>query len=399
MAEPTPLRSASARRFDAVLAAHGLLGRVVELPDSTRTAADAAKAVGCEIRQIVKSLVFRGRSSGNATLILVSGANRADEPWMVRYVGEHLDRAHPEFARSATGFAIGGVPPAGHAARIPTYIDYDLLELPEVWAAAGHPNAVCRLTSAELLDLTHGRAVPVTPIPGGEDERSRWVTFDCYGTLVDWKGGFLETVRRMGLAASEGEGEQLFRHYLAEEPAVESGPYRPYREVMAETLVRAVRAGGSTLAPARAEELPESVPDWPLFPDVPEALAALRAKGARLGILSNIDRKMLDGTLGNHHVTVDAIVTAEDVRAYKPAPPHWVRFLKESRAAPSAVAHVSGSYEYDLATGGALGFRTVYVARYGPLPVGRSVDVVAPGLRELADTLPLPARPSSPGPP
>ncbi len=393
MGGATPLRGASARRFDSFLAARGLEGRVVELPDSTRTAADAAKAVGCEIRQIVKSLVFRGRSSGTPILILVSGANRVDEAWMTQFTSEPLERAHPEFARSATGYAIGGVPPAGHSSPIPTFIDYDLLELPELWAAAGHPNAVFRLTSLELLNLTHGRPVPVTPFVAGPGASAPWETFDCYGTLVDWQAGFVKTVQRIGLASTSAAGERLFRRYLAEEPTVESGAFRSYREVMIATLIRAVRhADGSELAAERARELPDSIPDWPIFPDVLPALDALRGRGTRIGILSNIDRDLLDATLARHGLVADCIVTAEAVRSYKPAPPHWIRFLKEERLLPSAVMHVSASYEYDHATAAALGFRTVYVARDGPLRPGAAVSEVIPDLVGLAD---LPVAPGS----
>ena len=386
MGGATPLRGPSARRFDSFLVAQGLEGRVVELPDTTRTAADAAKAVGCEVRQIVKSLVFRGRSSGTPILILVSGANRVDETWMAQFTSQPLERAHPEFARSATGFAIGGVPPAGHSSPIPTFIDYDLLELPELWAAAGSPNAVFRLTSRELLGLSHGRPVPVTPFVAGSDASVPWETFDCYGTLVDWRAGFVETVKRIGLAPTSGAGERLFRRYLSEERSVESGAFRSYREVMISTLIRAVQlTDGTELAPERARELPESIPEWPIFPDVLPALDALRGRGIRVGILSNIDRDLLDATLARHGLVADGVVTAEAVRSYKPAPPHWIRFLKEQRLLPSAVTHVSASYEYDHATAAALGFRTVYVARDGPLAPGATVSEVVPDLVGLAD--------------
>jgi len=375
-----------------VLAAQGLVGRTVELPDTTRTAADAARAIGCELRQIVKSLVFQGAVSGKAILILVSGANRVDEPWMVQYVGEHLARAHPEFARSATGFAIVGVPPAGHTSPIPTYIDYDLLELPEIWAAAGHPNAVCRLTSHELLRLTRGRPVPVTPFPQGTSDTTPWVTFDCYGTLVDWREGFSRTVREMALADSPGDEDRWFRAYLAAEQAVEAGAYRPYREVMTEALVGAARSLGHELSPVQASQLPQSVPSWPLFPDVPESLAELRHRGYRIGVLSNIDRDLLEGTLRAHRLSADSVVTAEDVRSYKPAPPHWIRFLKETRAAPPQVVHVSGSVEYDLETAGALGLPTVYVSRYGPPTARATVSATVSNLRELPGSLPSATR-------
>lgn len=390
--EPSPLHHRSTRRFDAVLVSHGLTGRVVELPESTRTAAEAARAVGCELRQIVKSLVFQGGVSGKPILVLASGANRVDESWMARYVGEPLTRAHPEFARSVSGFAIGGVPPAGHTSPIPTYIDCDLLELREVWAAAGHPHAVCRLTSRELLDLTHGQPVPVTPLEQRESDSTTWITFDCYGTLVDWREGFAETMRQMGLSPSAGGEDRLFRAYLAAERVVEAGPYRPYREVMAEALVQAARAEGLELSLSQAEQLPRSLPEWPLFPDVRDSLAHLRRQGFHLGILSNIDRDLLDRTLSHHGISVDFIVTAEDVRSYKPAPPHWARFLKGTGAVPSSVFHVSGSYGYDLEIAAALGFRTVYVARYGPPPAGPRVDLVIPGLRELSEAGPLASR-------
>ena len=112
MADPSPSYHESARRFDGWLRAHGLSGRVVELSDSTRTAAEAARAVGCELRQIVKSLVFRGAASGAPFLVLVAGPNRVDEAWVARYVGDALVRADPEFVREVSGFSIGGVPPA-----------------------------------------------------------------------------------------------------------------------------------------------------------------------------------------------------------------------------------------------------------------------------------------------
>lgn len=385
--EAPSLRSASARRFDSVLSTNGLTGRVVELPDSTRTAVDAAKAVGCEPRQIVKSLVFQGRSTGNPYLLLVSGANRVDEPWMARYVGEHLARAHPEFARAATGFAIGGVPPAGHLTAIPTFIDYDLLELPEVWAAAGHPHAVCRLTSTELLHLTRGRPVPVTPVPPAENPSTRWVTFDCYGTLVDWQAGFRRSVREMRLEQTEAGAERLFRRYLEEEPAVEREAYRPYREVMAETLRRVVRSEGLEFGSALADQIPAAVSAWPLFPDVPATFARLRELGYRIGVLSNIERETLARTLAQGGLTVDCCVTAEEVHSYKPAPPHWIRFFREARTEPSRVAHVSSSYDYDLETGRRLGCRTVHVNRYGPLGPGQSADEVVGGLGELPAVL------------
>src|SRR2546423_5421370 len=128
---------------------------VREFPDSTRTAADAARAVGCDVSQICKSLVFR-TEAGRAVLIIASGAHRVDEGKLAEAVGERIGKADAEFVRRATGFAIGGVPPVGHTTPIPTYLHALLVDCDEGWAAAGTPNAVFRLAGHHLLDLTSG---------------------------------------------------------------------------------------------------------------------------------------------------------------------------------------------------------------------------------------------------
>lgn len=356
---------------------------MVELPESTRTAAEAARGVGCELRQIVKSLVFRGATSGRPVLILASGANRVDETWMTRYVGEGLARGDPEFVRSVAGFAIGGVPPAGHLSTIPTYVDYDLLELPEVWAAAGHPHAVCRLTSRELLDLTHGHPVPVTPLLPPEPDTAPWVTFDCYGTLVDWRAGLLQQLERATHPSSRADRDRLFHAYVREEMHLERTGYRPYREVMTDALLRVARSEGAELSRSQAAEAPESIPDWPVFPDTREALDDLHRHGYRVAVLSNIDTDLLERTLEKLGFRADLVVTAQEVGSYKPAWNHWIRFLKRSAATPSDVWHVSGSYEYDLEPAETLGFRTVYIERYGALPANKKVDASLHGLTGL----------------
>lgn len=336
----------------------------------------------------MKSIVFRAEPSGAPVLVLVSGANRVDEAWMSGVVAERLGRADPEFVRSVTGFAIGGVPPVGHPARLRTVIDRDLLELSEVWAAAGHPHAVCRLSSRELLELVGGTVASVTPVtPAGPTER--WVTFDCYGTLVDWRAGFVRAAVRLGLADSPAAGDRLFRAYLEAERDIEGATYRSYRDVVAETVERAVRSVGGHVTLDTARQLPESIPEWPAFSDVPESLDSLRRQGLRIGILSNIDRDLLAGTFARQGISADAVVTAEDVRSYKPGPPHWIRFLKSTGAEPRDVVHVSASYEYDLETAAALGFPTVYVARYVPLDAARTVSHQLTGLSGLPSCPPV----------
>jgi 2-haloalkanoic acid dehalogenase type II len=379
-----PPQHPSAQRVDRALTARGLSGRVLELPASTRTAADAARAIGCSVRQIVKSLVFRLAGSGEPVLVLTAGDHRVDEEWMRRYTGERLARADPELVRSVTGFAIGGVPPLGHASPLPTYIDYGLLEIPEVWAAAGHPNALCRLTSRELLGLTRGRPVPLGPGEISDMGPTPWVTFDCYGTLVDWRAGFFRAFDALGVPDSFSERDRLFRAYLEAEQALEAGPFRPYREIMTEALVTAARLQGIELTSAKAGEVPRSIPSWPLFPDTLAGLSSLQDRGLQLAILSNIDRDLLEGTLAAQQLPADLLVTAEDVRSYKPELAHWIGFLRRTGAQPHDVLHVAGSYEYDIESARSLGFRTAYVERYEPPPLGVEVGG---SVRSLADLL------------
>ncbi len=153
--------SRSASRVQEALAAAGIGARVVELPQSTRTATDAAKAVGCQVGQIAKSLVFRARESGSAVLVIASGTNRVNEAAIAEAIGEPIGKADAEFVRARTGYAIGGVPPVGHVQSIRTLIDEDLLRFDRIWAAAGTPNAVFELSAAELPRLTGGTVMRV----------------------------------------------------------------------------------------------------------------------------------------------------------------------------------------------------------------------------------------------
>lgn len=151
----------SVERVQQALRALGLGHEVVDLGSSARTAADAARAVGCRVDQIAKSLVFRLRDSRRPLLVVTSGANRVDEAKVAAVVGEPLERADADFVRAETGFAIGGVAPVGHAKPVVTLIDEHLLRFEEIWAAAGHPNTVFRLTPDDLVTMTGGRVIVV----------------------------------------------------------------------------------------------------------------------------------------------------------------------------------------------------------------------------------------------
>lgn len=153
--------SPSARKVQAALAGFGLGLDVKELDASTRTAADAAKAIGCTVAQIAKSILFRAMVSGRPVLVIASGVNRVDETKIAAYLGETLGKADAEFVRTRTGFAIGGVPPVGHAEKPEIFVDRDLFAFGEIWAAAGTPNAVFRLTPQDLARITDGTVVAV----------------------------------------------------------------------------------------------------------------------------------------------------------------------------------------------------------------------------------------------
>ncbi len=155
--------SPSAQKIQNILRGLGSNAKVIEFSESTRTAQEAADRVGCRLGQIVKSLIFKGRTSNKGILVLTSGSNRVDENMISQYAGEAIGRADPEFVRAMTGFAIDGIPPVGHAQPLETYIDEDLLQYTNVWAAAGTPNAVFELPSSDLAKITGGKTVRVKP--------------------------------------------------------------------------------------------------------------------------------------------------------------------------------------------------------------------------------------------
>lgn len=153
--------SPSAQKVQNALNQHGLSLQVVELPASTRTAQDAATAVGCAVGQIAKSLIFKAEHSQRAVLVITSGSNRVNEKLIAGHLGEPVGKADADFVRTQTGFVIGGVPPVGHANPVETFVDEDLLQYEVIWAAAGTPNAVFQLTPSDLLKIAGGRAVAV----------------------------------------------------------------------------------------------------------------------------------------------------------------------------------------------------------------------------------------------
>ena len=153
--------SPSAQKIQNLLNSLGYDYTVIEHAESTRTAQEAADRAGCQLGQIVKSLIFRGKTSGKPILVLTSGANRVDEKRISGYAGETISRADADFVRTVTGFAIGGVPPIGHAEKMETYLDEDFLSYQTIWAAAGTPNAIFELRTEDLQKMTNGKIVQV----------------------------------------------------------------------------------------------------------------------------------------------------------------------------------------------------------------------------------------------
>lgn len=153
--------SPSAQKIQDLLTSLGYSYQVIEHTESTRTAQEAADRAGCELGQIVKSLIFMGKESKKPILVLTSGANRVDEKLISQYAGETIGRADVDFVRAKTGFAIGGVPPIGHAEKMETYLDEDFLQYQTIWAAAGTPNAIFELKTEDLQKMTSGKVVKI----------------------------------------------------------------------------------------------------------------------------------------------------------------------------------------------------------------------------------------------
>ena len=153
--------SPSVQKVQDAIKGLGFYIDVVELEATTRTSADAAQALGCKVEQIAKSLVFQGKHSHKPILVIASGSNRVNEKRIAELISEPLGKADADFVRQHTGFAIGGVPPVGHLEKLDIFIDEDLLQYGEIWAAAGSPHAVFKLTPLDLVKMTGGRVTSI----------------------------------------------------------------------------------------------------------------------------------------------------------------------------------------------------------------------------------------------
>ncbi|MDH3290479.1 MAG: HAD hydrolase-like protein [Gemmatimonadota bacterium] len=199
--------------------------------------------------------------------------------------------------------------------------------------------------------------------------RASVLTFDCYGTLVDWEAGIANAFLRAARAdAVELDRTRVLEAYARAEPLVQQRTFRPYREVLALTAVEVARQLGWSVTPQQATFLPESLATWPPFSDTNPALERLVGAGFTLGILSNVDPDLLSATLGQLSVPFDFTVTAEDVRSYKPAHAH---FLEARRIVGDRWwMHVAQSYFHDIVPATSLGISAVWVNRKAERPTG-----------------------------
>ena len=221
------------------------------------------------------------------------------------------------------------------------------------------------------------------------------VTFDCYGTLIDWERGIAEAFAALGARLRvRVDVDAAVTLYAETEPAVEAEGYRKYRAVLTETGRRVAARLGLTLPPERAGFLAESLPYWRPFPDTNRGLLLLLDAGYRLGILSNVDDDLLNWTRRHFLVPFDIIVTAEQVGSYKPAPAHWV----EARAqiGDRAWLHAAQSYFHDIAPARSLGIPAAWVNRKGESPTdGKRPDHEVRSVLELAGWLAPGVRPAA----
>ena len=205
----------------------------------------------------------------------------------------------------------------------------------------------------------------------------RWVTFDCYGTLIDWNGGIRrELVRVFG----EEQADERLHRYHELEPELEADGTLGYREVMTEAMRR---LGAPE---AEVNGLAESLPSWEPFPEVHSALEEARSRGWKLAILSNTDRDYIDASMARLGVPFELAIVASELGSYKPAHRHWEQFFEQTGAPREGHVHVAASRFHDIAPANDLGLRSVWINRLDEPPEPAPTREL-PDLARLADTL------------
>ena len=217
---------------------------------------------------------------------------------------------------------------------------------------------------------------------------TRWATFDCYGTLIDWKGGIGDQLAKLW---GEERRAVLLERYHEIEPALQtgSGSGLAYRAVLEQALVRLAAQEGLTLPAGEAAALARSLPGWRAFPEVPAALGEARERGWQLAILSNTDRDYIEASLATIGVQFDEVVVASEIGSYKPAHGHWREFSRRTGADPARHVHVGASLFHDAAPAAVLGLPMVWInreAERATVPVACQLPTLA-GLADALDAL------------
>lgn len=218
------------------------------------------------------------------------------------------------------------------------------------------------------------------------------ITFDCYGTLIDWEGGAKQTLRgllaRSGAAPAGTPTEEVLDNFFQAWERTQrerlQQSYARYRDIVRESCLQVAAVQGLPLGASEAQAFADSIATWKAFPDVPEALEKLKRQ-ARLGIISNIDDDILAASVRQLGVEFDLLLTAEQARAYKPSPVPFQRALERLKLPAERVAHAAFGFEYDITTAAQLGFRTVLVRRgQKNFPQQPVPDLVVADVAELA---------------
>jgi len=212
---------------------------------------------------------------------------------------------------------------------------------------------------------------------------SRWATFDCYGTLIDWNGGIGGVLG--DLFGAERAPELLARYHRLE-PEVQAEEYRSYAEVLTLTLERLASENDLSIPEGESGVLARSLPEWPVFREVPDGLAELRRRGWQLAILSNTDRALIVESEKSIGIPFDLVITAEDVGSYKPEHGHWDRFFESTTANREHHVHVGASLFHDVAPARELGLKVVWINRLGEA-ADPEPDRELPDLSGLPDAL------------
>ena len=213
---------------------------------------------------------------------------------------------------------------------------------------------------------------------------ARWATFDCYGTLVDWNAGIRAELARL---LGEADADRLLARYHEVEPRIQSErPEASYRDVMASTLAELASEVWAALPEDERDALGRSLPGWPVFPDVPDALAEARERGWRLFALSNTDRDFIEASMAAIGVPFAGAIVASEIGSYKPARGHWHAFYEQTGADRSRHVHVAQSHFHDIGAAHELGIPSIWINRLAeraePAPTRE-----LPTLTGLADTL------------